>query len=273
HPEGDGGEGDIDEEHQSPRDGVDEPAAQERAQCGGDAGQARPGADRRAVVLGAEAGRDEREAPGHEERAADALQRAGGDQHTDARSNAAEHRRSREPYEADDEHASTAVLVSERAAQQEQRAQRQEIPVERPLQAGQPAAEVLADVGQGDVDDSGVEERDARPEYGGEDHPPAARRAKLDLLLRRRGRAGRLRHEAALRSRSSDSELMQYRRPVGPGPSSKTWPRWPPHRRHTTSVRVIPWLRSGRSSTASATAGSVKLGQPVPDSNFVSELN
>src|SRR5262249_43846444 len=27
------------------------------------------------------------------------------------------------------------------------------------------------------------------------------------------------------------------------------------------------------SSTASATAGSVKLGQPVPDSNFVSELN
>src|SRR5580693_4942680 len=32
-------------------------------------------------------------------------------------------------------------------------------------------------------------------------------------------------------------------------------------------------LLSGRSSTVSATAGSVKLGQPVPDSNFVSELN
>jgi hypothetical protein len=29
-------------------------------------------------------------------------------------------------------------------------------------------------------------------------------------------------------------------------------------------------LLSARSSTASATAGSVKLGQPVPDSNFVS---
>ena len=28
-------------------------------------------------------------------------------------------------------------------------------------------------------------------------------------------------------------------------------------------------LLSGRSSTASATAGSVKLGQPVPESNFV----
>ena len=30
---------------------------------------------------------------------------------------------------------------------------------------------------------------------------------------------------------------------------------------------------SGRSSTASATAGSVKLGHPVPDSNFASEPN
>ena len=32
-------------------------------------------------------------------------------------------------------------------------------------------------------------------------------------------------------------------------------------------------LLSGRSSTASATAGSVKLGQPVPESNLVSALN
>ena len=35
----------------------------------------------------------------------------------------------------------------------------------------------------------------------------------------------------------------------------------------------MPWLWSECSSTASATAGSVKLGQPVPESNFVSELN
>jgi len=30
---------------------------------------------------------------------------------------------------------------------------------------------------------------------------------------------------------------------------------------------------SGRVSTAAATAGSVKLGQPVPESNLVSEPN
>jgi hypothetical protein len=40
-----------------------------------------------------------------------------------------------------------------------------------------------------------------------------------------------------------------------------------------TSVRVIPRLLSWWSSTASASAGSVKLGQPEPESYFVSELN
>ena len=44
-------------------------------------------------------------------------------------------------------------------------------------------------------------------------------------------------------------------------------------RRQRTSSRIIPWLWSGRTSTASATAGSVKLGQPVPESNLASELN
>ena len=43
--------------------------------------------------------------------------------------------------------------------------------------------------------------------------------------------------------------------------------------RQTTSVRRMNRLLSGRSSTASATAGSVKLGQPVPESNLVSALN
>src|SRR5262249_57824103 len=61
--------------------------------------------------------------------------------------------------------------------------------------------------------------------------------------------------------------------PDGPGPRPKRWPRCPPPGRHTTPEPYTPWLRPGRSSPASGTAGSVKLGQPVPDSNFVSELN
>src|SRR4051794_20607255 len=75
-------------------------------------------------------------------------------------------------------------------------------------------------------------------------------------------------------SRSSAQLLMQKRwPPASGGPSSKRWPRWPPHLAHTTSVRRMKCERSSRSSTASATAGSVKLGQPEPESNLVSELN
>ena len=45
---------------------------------------------------------------------------------------------------------------------------------------------------------------------------------------------------------------MQYRLPAGLGPSLKTWPRWPPQRRHTTSVRIMPWEVSSFSRTFSA---------------------
>jgi hypothetical protein len=37
-------------------------------------------------------------------------------------------------------------------------------------------------------------------------------------------------------------------------------------------VRTVKRLRSSCSSTASRAAGFQKLGQPVPESNFVSEL-
>ena len=60
---------------------------------------------------------------------------------------------------------------------------------------------------------------------------------------------------------------MQYRLPVVLGPSLNTWPRWPPQLRQTTSVRRMNRLLSGRSSTASATAGWSKLGHPVPEWN------
>src|SRR3954452_8990686 len=67
---------------------------------------------------------------------------------------------------------------------------------------------------------------------------------------------------------------MQYRRPpLSAGPSSKTCPRCPPQLRQTTSVRRMNSELSDRVSTAAATAGSVKLGQPVPESNLVSEEN
>ena len=66
---------------------------------------------------------------------------------------------------------------------------------------------------------------------------------------------------------------MQYRRPVGLGPSSNTCPKWDPQLAHSTSVRRMNKLRSSFSSTLSFRAGAQKLGQPVPESYFVSEAN
>src|SRR5947209_9588061 len=65
---------------------------------------------------------------------------------------------------------------------------------------------------------------------------------------------------------------MQYRCPVGGGPSSNTCPRCPPQRRQWTSVRVMRKALSVEVPTASG-RGCQKLGQPVPLSYFVSEEN
>src|SRR5271157_2867601 len=65
---------------------------------------------------------------------------------------------------------------------------------------------------------------------------------------------------------------MQKRRPVGLGPSSKTWPRCASHSVHSTSLRVMPKLRSVFRFTFCFAIGSQKLGQPVPESNLVAEV-
>jgi hypothetical protein len=68
-----------------------------------------------------------------------------------------------------------------------------------------------------------------------------------------------------------EAELMQYRIPVGGGPSSKTCPKCEPHRAQCTSVRRTNQLVSLCVPTFSGLAGAQKLGQPVPESNFVSD--
>lgn len=74
-------------------------------------------------------------------------------------------------------------------------------------------------------------------------------------------------------SNFSAAELMQYRCPVGCGPSGKTWPRWALQLAQMTSSRLIPPLKSWRVTTASSAAGDRKLGQPVPESYFCPEEN
>src|SRR5450759_5147980 len=76
---------------------------------------------------------------------------------------------------------------------------------------------------------------------------------------------------AYLSSRLREAELMQYRWCVGPGPSSNTCPRWASHFGQRTSVRRMNRLLSDSVRTFSPATGSVKLGQPLPESNLASE--
>ena len=61
--------------------------------------------------------------------------------------------------------------------------------------------------------------------------------------------------------------------PSGLGPSSNTWPRWPPQRAQCTSVRAIMRAGVARRCRPPPSSGWKKLGQPVPDSNFVEDRN
>jgi len=65
---------------------------------------------------------------------------------------------------------------------------------------------------------------------------------------------------------------MQYLKPVGPGPSGKTWPKWAPQEEQSTSVLRIPNLKSVflviLSFWSASLTLSTKLGHPDPESNF-----
>ena len=72
----------------------------------------------------------------------------------------------------------------------------------------------------------------------------------------------------------SAAELTQYRSPPSArGPSLKTWPRWLSPCAERTSVRIIRWVKSRFSTTLAASIGLVKLGQPVPLSNLLTDAN
>ena len=136
-----------------------------------DAAEPRPGADRAAPVVRVERRRDDRQAARRQQRAADALQHPAGDQQLDAGRQPAERGREREPDDPDDEDPAPPVLVAERAAEQDERGERERVAVHRPLQAGEVGAEVAADRGQRDVDDGGVDHHQRRPQDRGEQHP------------------------------------------------------------------------------------------------------
>jgi hypothetical protein len=94
---------------------------------------------------------------GRGERAADALCEAGGDQYQLVLRDAAAERRDREQAEPGEEHAAPADQVADPAGEQQQAAERDQVGVHHPGQAGVGEAQVMLDGRQRDVHDRGVE--------------------------------------------------------------------------------------------------------------------
>ena len=89
---------------------------------------------------------------------------AGEDQELGARRHRAQQRADPEADQPDREDPPAPVQVAERSADQQQRAERQQIRLDHPLLISERAAQVRADRRQRDVDDRAVEEHDARAE-------------------------------------------------------------------------------------------------------------
>ena len=90
-----------------------------------------------------------------------------------------------ERHEAGDEDPPAAEAIAERAAEQQERGERDEVRVDRPLQTRDVGLQVAADRRQRDVDDRAVEERDARAEHGRGDHPARGRVSPIGCRRRR----------------------------------------------------------------------------------------
>ena len=94
------------------------------------------------------------------------------DQQLDRRRDRADERRAAEAGRADREDPPPAVEVAERAADEDQRCEHQQVGLDDPLLVGERGVEVVAQRRQRDVDDGLVDEHDRRAEDAGDERQP-----------------------------------------------------------------------------------------------------
>ncbi len=154
-------DGHVDPEHPLPSEAVGEDAAEQ------DAGRAARACHRapdpeRLVALGAvaEGGGDDRERGWGDDRGAEALRGAGGDQLPLGGGEAGGERGDRDQQQARHEHPAAAQQVGGAAAEQQEAAEGEHVGVDDPGQVLLGEVERFADRGQRHVDDRGVEDDD-----------------------------------------------------------------------------------------------------------------
>ena len=175
------GEGEQDEadrhvqpEDPVPGDALDDRAADERPHSHGEAGDARPGAERdSASVRGhrrAEKGQRQR----RDDRAAETLQRTCGDQPLGRRGERGHRGGPREDREPDDEHPLPPEAVAERGARQKEDREGEGVGIDDPLELLDRRAEVDADDGQRGRHDEVVEHHHEQRDRRDDERPRCA---------------------------------------------------------------------------------------------------
>ena len=165
-------ERDVDPEDPLPREALGDRAADDRPARDGEARDAEVDAERLAPLLGREGRAHEGESQRHDERRADALHGARGDQRLDARRERTGRRSRDEERDAEREQPPPAEAVAERGAGQEEHGEAQVVRVDRPLELRDRCAEVAADRAQRRRHDERVE-RDHQRGNGGKSKNPS----------------------------------------------------------------------------------------------------
>ena len=161
-------ERDVQREDPPPRERVDDPTSCQWPDDRRDPAPGGPRPDRGTTLLRAERRDDDREGRRRQQRRRRALARPRCDQDLDRRRERAGHGEDAEARESQREDPPLTVDVAERAADQDQRAQGEQIGVRDPLLRGETTAEVALDRGQRDVDDRTVDRGDRRAQDRGE---------------------------------------------------------------------------------------------------------
>ena len=142
--EGDHADRHVDEEHGLPPTLLDDPAAQGRPQCEGEAADAGPQPDRAGALLRWERDREDREGAGHQQGGSDALERPERDQLGARPREPTPERGEREDRQPGEEHLLPPVAVAQDAAREQQRREHEDVPVDDPLQIGDRRAQAPA---------------------------------------------------------------------------------------------------------------------------------
>ena len=185
----------VEPEDPLPRDAGDDGAADERAERDRESRDPAPRAEREAAAVRGHGGREDGQRQRHHDRAADALERAGGVERADRRRKRRCGRGRGEERQPDREQPAAAEAVTEGSAGQQEDGEGECVGVHRPLEAVEAGAEVLVDDRERGRDDEVVEgdhESGKRREHEGPDHlllvsyvthhlPP--REKKLDLCF------------------------------------------------------------------------------------------